>query len=75
MISIYIIMAMLACLSIINFFVKKYGFILTIFYIILLIVLFILTLYFEYNLFITAIFSVCMLALLLIKQLIKGDMI
>ena len=75
MISIYIIMAMLACLSIINFFVKKYGFILTIFYILLLIVLFILTLYFEYNLFITAIFSVCMLGLLLIKQLIKGDMI
>ena len=73
MISIYIIMAMLACLSIINFFVKKYGFILTIFYIILLIILFILTLYFEYNLFITAIFSVCMLGLLLIKQLIKGD--
>ena len=73
MISIYIIMAMLACLSIINFLVKKYGFILTIFYITLLIVLFILTLYFEYNLFITAIFSVCMLGLFLIKQLIKGD--
>ncbi len=75
MISIYILMAVLACLSIVNFFIKKYGFILTIIYILSLIALFILALYFDYNLFITVIFSIGMLGLLLIKQLLKGDKI